>query len=173
MKTYIGTKIIKAKPMNRLDYNNYRGWSLSSDENGEDEGYLVEYIDSPNSNHSKHDGYISWSPKEVFDDAYMETDGLNFGLALEALKSGKKIARKGWNGKGMFLFLLPAKEVHKSVVFDEMLIEAMNEQVERDTFEYLPSIQMWTTDSNGRKGVLTGWLASQTDMLSNDWVILD
>ncbi len=52
----------------------------------------------------------------------------NFGQAIEALKQGKRVARQGWNGKGMF-----------------------------------------TTD----KKILTGWLASQTDMLSEDWVILD
>lgn len=70
MLKFIGTKEILAKPMTRLEYNKYRGWELPNDENGADEGYLVEYIDSPNSNHEDHKGYISWSPKEVFDKAY-------------------------------------------------------------------------------------------------------
>lgn len=70
MNTYIGTKIINATPMNRADYNFYRGWSLPADENGADEGYLVEYLDGGKPNHPDHAGYISWSPKEQFDNAY-------------------------------------------------------------------------------------------------------
>lgn len=172
MQSYLGVKEIKAKPMNRLAYNEYRGWDLPEDENGKDEGFLVEYPDSPNSNHPNHDGYISWSPKEVFEKAYRKTSGLTFGLALEALKMGKKVARSGWNGKGMFLFLLPAGTIPKSVIHDPAL-KSVADEVEGDHFEALGSIRMWTVNSHGRKAVLTGWLASQTDMLEEDWVILD
>ena len=45
MDTYIGVKVIFARPMTRLEYNQYRGWELPSNENGEDDGMLVEYID--------------------------------------------------------------------------------------------------------------------------------
>lgn len=68
---YIGTKIIKAKPLNRTAYNKYRGWELPGDENGADEGYLVEYSDGGQANHPDHAGYVSWSPKEQFDKAYV------------------------------------------------------------------------------------------------------
>ena len=67
---YEGTKIVQATPMNRLEYNQYRGWDLPADENGDDEGYLVEYLDGGKGNHPAHLGYISWSPKEVFERAY-------------------------------------------------------------------------------------------------------
>ena len=63
--------------MNRKEYNDYRGWELPSDENGQDKGFLVEYIQSetsPNVNHSKHKGYISWSPIDFFEDSYIKTD---------------------------------------------------------------------------------------------------
>jgi hypothetical protein len=73
MKTYIGTKEIEATPMNRLEYNKYRGWELPADENGEDEGYLVEYAGDA-SNHPNHKGYISWSPKEQFENAHIEAN---------------------------------------------------------------------------------------------------
>jgi hypothetical protein len=76
MKKYTGVKEILAKPMNRKEYNDYRGWELPSDENGEDEGFLVEYIQSetsPNINHPEHKGYISWSPKDVFEESYIDT----------------------------------------------------------------------------------------------------
>jgi len=68
---YIGTKNIKAQPMTRFEYNDYRGWALPVDENGNDEGYLVEYLDGGASNHPSHAGYISWSPKAQFDAAYL------------------------------------------------------------------------------------------------------
>lgn len=67
---YEGTKLVQAKPMNRLEYNQYRGWDLPADENGADEGFLVEYLDGGQANHPDHKGYISWSPKEVFERAY-------------------------------------------------------------------------------------------------------
>lgn len=71
-KHYIGTKRVTGTPMNRADYNVYRGWQLPADENGADEGYLVEYVDGGKANDSRHAGYISWSPKDVFERAYKE-----------------------------------------------------------------------------------------------------
>lgn len=71
MNTYIGTKLIQAQPMNRADYNTYRGWVLPDNEEGADEGYLVEYLDGGKSNDSRHAGYISWSPKAQFEAAYL------------------------------------------------------------------------------------------------------
>ena len=73
MKEYIGTKIINAKPMNRLDYNILRGWELPEDEDGSDGGYLVEYTNGSKPNHKDYVGYISWSPKEQFESSYTET----------------------------------------------------------------------------------------------------
>lgn len=64
MQKYIGCKMIEAKPMNRGDYNQYRGWKIPLNENPDDEGYLVRYPD----------GYESWSPKKQFDEAYRTYD---------------------------------------------------------------------------------------------------
>ena len=61
MQDYIGTKQIQAKPMNLGDYNKYKGWPIPADEDPDKEGYLVKYSDS----------YESWSPKDVFDTAYL------------------------------------------------------------------------------------------------------
>ena len=72
MKKYVGMKVINAKPMNRLEYNNFRGWELPADEDGTDEGYLVEYIDGGKANTEQYKGYVSWSPKDVFERAYKE-----------------------------------------------------------------------------------------------------
>lgn len=65
MKKYVGTKVIEAKPMNRGDYNKYRGREIPADENPTDNGYLVKYPD----------GYESWSPAYAFEEAYREYDG--------------------------------------------------------------------------------------------------
>lgn len=92
----------------------------------------------------------------------------NFGEALEALKKGHRIARKGWNGKNMFLFLLPAGTVPTKAIYDPTLREVIEKEIGGETFEALGSIRMFTAD----KKILTGWLASQTDMLAEDWVIL-
>jgi len=173
METYIGTKQLKARPMTRGKYNSYRGWESPANESASDEGYLVEYLDGGAANDERHEGYISWSPKDVFDKAYRAVNGLTFGLALEALKQGKRVARLGWNGKGMLLWLLPAGEVPKTAIHDPALRAVIDEHTEGETFTALPSIRMWTRNAEGRWGVLTGWLASQTDMLSEDWTILD
>lgn len=108
MKQYIGTKAINAKPMTLADYSDFRGWTLPANENGADEGYLVEYTDGGTRNTEAYAGYVSWSPKEQFDAAYRETKGMTFGRALEAIKLGHKASRTGWNGKGMFVYLVPA-----------------------------------------------------------------
>lgn len=70
MKKYIGTKEINAIPMNRQEYNDFRGWQLPADEDGTDEGYLVEYVDGGKANTPQYAGYVSWSPKDVFERAY-------------------------------------------------------------------------------------------------------
>lgn len=75
LKHYVGTKIVLAKPMTRQEYNDYRGWKLPENENGNDAGYLVEYPEGI-SNHAEHRGYISWSPAGQFDMAYIELGNL-------------------------------------------------------------------------------------------------
>ena len=162
MQTYIGTKLIRATPMDRAAYNDYRGWELPADEDGNDPGFLVEYLDGGRANDSRHDGYISWSPKDVFERAYRPTERLTFGLAVEALKSGKRVARAGWNGKGMWLELVNAKDysVHG--------IPAVTESGANGYFKRLPWIGMKTAGDE-----FVPWLASQTDMLADDWCIAE
>lgn len=152
MKQYIGTKIIQAEPMSRGNYNIYRGWKIPEDENPDDEGYLIKYQDS----------YMSWSPKDVFEEAYRPTDGMTFGLALEALKKGEKVARKGWSGKGMALFLTPGSQITVSKGRPLAAVFPVGAVV-----EYQPHIDMKTA-----QGSIVPWLCSQTDMLAEDWTIV-
>ena len=91
---------------------------------------------------------------------------MNFGQAIEALKDGKKVSRTGWNGKNMYLWLKPATTIKSDWCKDPMLKEIVDSN--GGEAEALGTICMKTADNK----ILTGWLASQTDMLSEDWIIL-
>ena len=94
----------------------------------------------------------------------------DFGYAIAALKAGKRVSRDGWNGKGMFLFLLPASDgIPTKVIHDPALRAVIESEVGGETFDAWGSIRIFTAD----KKVLTGWLASQSDMLAEDWNIID
>lgn len=103
MQTFIGTKLVNAEPMNRADYNELRGWELPEDENGADEGYLVEYLDGGKPNVEGYKGYVSWSPKAQFENAYRTLDKMNLGDALMLLRNGQRIGRAAWKGAYVFL----------------------------------------------------------------------
>lgn len=111
---------------------------------------------------------------------------LNFGNAIEALKEGKRVARKGWNGKNMFVFMRPADELNVEFVVDKVkslpqsvktfyLQDIINEKGERvpveenDMVKFTAYLCMKAADGT----IVNGWLASQTDMLAEDWSILE
>lgn len=156
MMSAIGTKAVNAKPMTRQEYNDFRGWQLPENENGTDEGYLVEYQDGGEPNTTEYNGYVSWLPKAQFDNAYQDvTKGVSFGHAVELLKDGHRVARAGWNGKGMFLVFIGGNEYE------------VNAYLRFNSQELAPYIAMKTADNK-----LVPWLASQTDMLADDWQIV-
>ena len=137
MKQYIGTKVISAE----YKQNIYK-----------EDGYKVVY----------EDGYESWSPKDVFEKAYKESGSLSFGDAIVYLKQGKKLARSGWNGKGMFIFLVP------SSTFKVNRAPLSGTYPEGTEISYHAHIDMKTADNQ-----VVPWLASQTDMLAEDWCIVE
>jgi hypothetical protein len=96
---------------------------------------------------------------------------MNFGQAIEALNRGEKVSRKGWNGKGMYLWKKPVFEITPEICSDPKLKQAVIDNGGR--LLGLPTICMYTHDSTGRKAVLTGWLASQSDIFAEDWVLVD
>lgn len=100
---------------------------------------------------------------EVVDDDQQKVpaDTYSFGDAMNFLKGGKKVARKGWNGKNMFLFLATDIEFHTEADL------ACVSNLEGDLT--LPAIVMKTADDR----FCVGWLASQTDMLSDDWFTVE
>lgn len=93
---------------------------------------------------------------------------MNFGQAIEALKAGKEVARKGWSG--MFLWLKQGVTIKSAWCHDPILKRLVNEY--GGEILGLPTICMYTHDSTGLPAILTGWHASQSDMLAEDWVIV-
>lgn len=162
MPLFVGTKLVHATPMTRGEYNEYRGWNQPANENPEEPGFLVEYTDGGKPNHPTHEGYISWSPETVFTPAYKPSGQWDFGQALVMLKRGYKLQRKGWNGKGMWLILVPGSTGIRPVAGTPYSNAGLTENVDIN-----PHIDMYTADG----AMQPGWLASQTDMLAEDWQI--
>lgn len=88
-------------------------------------------------------------------------DRMTFGCALEALKNGKKVARNGWNGKGMFLYLIEGAEFQNALKYGY------------GEYEGEPTITSSIAMKTAQNTIVVGWLASQTDMLAEDWHIVE
>ena len=99
------------------------------------------------------------SPKEAFDEAYRECDNMTFGLAIEAMKKGYRVARKGWNGKKQYI------ELASNISYVNAAGDVIN--CEHD------AIGNKAIAFVGTSGVQMGWLASQADMLAEDWVFAE
>ena len=91
-------------------------------------------------------------------------NNLNFGQAIEAMKDGKKVCRQGWNGKGMFLYYVPANKYPAS----RNTLKTLDGLFEDNMIPYGAYIAMKTAQDN-----VIPWLASQTDMLSEDWMVVE
>lgn len=89
---------------------------------------------------------------------------MDFGMAIIALKRGECVARTGWNGKGMFLTLQPGSEVDG----DNMRNDGAKNYYSGCKCKIAPHIDMKAADGT----YVVGWLASQTDMLAEDWEIV-
>ncbi|WP_345820157.1 DUF2829 domain-containing protein [Methylobacterium fujisawaense] len=140
--------------------------------------YLVRYEPTDEQPH----GYLSYSPRAVFEAGYSEIvpvehrksyegggRGLTFGQALEQLKDGDRIAREGWNGKGMWLALsgpLAGREIAAESFWSKPCSEFAC--LNGGSATVLPCINMKTATGE----ILMGWLASQTDMLAEDWMVV-
>lgn len=143
MKTYIGTKIIQAEPRNK-DYG-------PVEQQGEP-GYTVFYPD----------GCISWSPAAAFEEAYREAGGMPFGHAVEAMKKGKKVARAGWNGKGMFAYYVPAAS------YPAQTGAAKAHFGDGSLVPYNAYFALKTAGET-----VSTWAPSVNDALADDWSIVD
>ena len=139
MQNFIGVKKVQAEPEQK---------------DGQD-GFKVVY----------EEGYESWCPRDVFLKHNRACDALPFSFALEAVKQGKKIARAGWNGKGMYVTYKPGYP-------DGVACNAATAQAhgipEGTKIISCPYLEMKTADDK-----LVPWLVSQTDALTDDWQIVE
>jgi len=104
---------------------------------------------------------------------------MNFGQALELVKQGKLVARQGWNGKRMFIFMRPSDAIPTSVIPNiKSLPDAVKNWIDVNVDDkqnqgetglqkvvFTPYLCMKAADNT----IVNGWLASQTDMLAEDW----
>ena len=157
---YIRMHQVEAEPMRYGEY--CEKWPNAKRANmecrPEDEGYIVHYPD----------GYVSWCPKAQFEAAGRPCDGMTFGMAIEAMKRGAKVARKGWNGKGMYVWVMPGSTITNCPNITDPHLKAISD-ANGGTVVFVGSVRMKTATGE----VLTGWLASQTDMLSEDWGVVE
>lgn len=89
---------------------------------------------------------------------------MSFGMAIEAAKRGNKIARSGWNGKNMFVILVPGTPNVRPVAGTPYSKAGITTET-----NILPHFDMYTATGD----MLPGWLASQSDMLADDWCIVE
>ncbi len=119
----------------------------------DDAGYLINNITNakPNTDFTE----------EQTTNEFIQTGNFPFGIAIEAMKLGHKVARSGWNGKGMYL-------VHFSPVSHGLEMLTVYDKEEGTTLPLLPFILMKTADN-----CYVPWLASQTDILAEDYSIVN
>ena len=94
---------------------------------------------------------------------------LTFGEAIEALRAGKKVARKGWNGKGMFVFKQVPSPISKDIVpkMTSLPQSVKDEFIRRDQGpNYVNQLALVQPD-----GRVDSWVASSSDIFAEDWVL--
>lgn len=158
---YIGTKIVKAMPMTMTEAQEVLGREIKP-ATVELDGYLVEYKD----------GYMSWSPKSVFDDAYRKLVGMDFGKVIEALKSGLAVRRKGWNGKGLFVVKLIPSHIEGGIIpkIQSLPQSVKNILLSRENAHIDYTNQMLIINSEGRAD---SWVPSSSDIFAEDWEVVE
>ena len=167
MKTYICTKVIHAVPTKMV---NGVPWpdglplpevkeTAQNDEHCGDtlpvrieDGYMFTA--------STDDKWPQFMPAAEFEQFCRSAEDMTFGDALEALKQGQRVARKGWNGKGMYVFLAFAPD---------FVTDADISEFDKLEVEVGDMLVMKTAQNTFQPG----WLASQADMLAEDWYIVE
>ena len=109
--------------------------------------------------------------EDVFERAYRPSSSLDFGTALYALKAGYRVAREGWYGKGMWLALsgpLEGRRIPAAQFWSQRNAEYAAQTIDGSA-NVLPCITMKTAAGD----IQMGWLASQADMLAEDWFVIE
>lgn len=97
---------------------------------------------------------------------------MNIGMAVDAMRAGYKVRRAGWNGKGMFIVLMPELKLppHSSQEPGAKVNDRTARHIGEDTpLDSQPYVAMWTAAQQWQPG----WLCSQADLLANDWEVVE
>ena len=161
MKKFIGTKVIMAEPMTMTEAQKVLAREIKPATDEED-GYLVEYKD----------GYKSWSPKSVFEEAYHEVGLFNFGDAIVLLKTGIAVRRKGWNGKGLFIVKQVPSHIGGDIIpnMQSLPQSAKDILMSREDPHIDYTNQMLIINPDGRAD---SWVPSSSDVFAEDWEVID
>jgi Protein of unknown function (DUF2829) len=115
---------------------------------------------------------VMYSELEYMIDNVNKKSGLDFGRAISALKNGRRVAREGWNGKGLFIFMQVPATIPSTVIPNMQSLPAdVKEEFMRrnvDSISYKNQLAMVYPDNT-----IYGWVASPSDVLEEDWCILD
>lgn len=123
---------------------------------------------------------VEYTLNNALSDEWMIADGTNcpvlggeatfsFGDAIKYVKRGLKVARKGWNGKGMYVFLGFDYEFRTDANLTEFNPKNETECTDENTVFAYDCLVLRTAD----KMLQPGWLASQSDMLAEDWMLVE
>lgn len=156
MRTFV-LQVQEITPMTRAEYNKIRGWELPANENGDDTGFHLVY---PN-------GHQNWFPEKQFNELYQEGDArkqyrnghMTFGEATELAKLGFGVGRKGWNGSGMFAYIVPENKYVPQT------------QIAKDYFngQEVPYRAYWALKT--AQNDIAMWAPSGSDSLAEDWEV--
>lgn len=161
MPKYIGTKVVQAKPMPLKDAQYVLGREIKPATDEED-GYLVVY----------NDGYRSWSPKSIFEVSYRKFRGMDFGKAIEALKSGLAVRRRGWNSHGSFVVKQIPSHIEGDIIPKMQSLPQVAKNIlmssENPHIDYIN--QLLIINLEGRAN---SWTPSSIDVFAEDWEIIE
>lgn len=168
MKSYVGTKLLDAVPMCLGTYNTLQGWTIPPDQDPMAEGYLVEYKDGGKPNHKDFAGYISWSPKEVFENSYRETKGLGIGAAVQCMLKGERVRTATMKARNEWI----TKSGPEPVDLDAAKFWNKHNQnhalANGGTAKVLQTITMKTSDGS----IQMGWAPQVSDLFDTTWEVV-
>lgn len=116
-------------------------------------------------------GYESWSSKDVFEKAYREVGSVNFGGAIDLLKAGLAVRRKGWNGKGLFIVKQVPSHITSDIIpnMQSLPQSAKSILMSRENPHIDYTNQMLIINPDGRAD---SWVPSASDVFAEDWEVV-
>lgn len=151
MDTYIRSSLVRDMPMSRAEYIRSKGSEVSDDDDGSRNGFLIQ----------NNDDAAFWMPFEDFELVYRKLQRFGFEGALTMLKAGQKLARAGWNGKGQFVYMVPAAK------YAAQTGAAKSHYGEEAFIPYNAYLALKGVDDT-----VSTWVPSISDVFAEDWSVV-